>query len=157
MEVDPAVDVEIISSDLKKECAGNYQMVKDIKIHDHPVWIKVKPQRDRVGYYQNIKGKKGSWIITDLENLKPMLEEQEKDAGTNWKNAFATSINIVEKFETARWHDGKHALTPAKKAEEPSEADADTDDKDKAKKGGDDGDKKAGDDDKKKDAAGGPG
>lgn len=50
----PAQDVEIISSKLHHECAGNYQMSNGenaITIHDHPVWIKVKPHRNRAGYY----------------------------------------------------------------------------------------------------------
>lgn len=134
---------------MKKQCAGNYEEIKDIKIHDHPVWLKVKPNRGRIGYYQ--KGKVGSWIITDLENLKPMLKDQEKDPKTNWKNAFATSKNIVEAFEKAIWNDGKHDLTPYKKAPEAND-DADADDAKKPtdKKEGGDGKEGEGEGDGKK-------
>lgn len=46
-----AKDVEIKSKLLKDDCAGHYRQSKDHQIHDHPVWIKVKPAEDRFGWY----------------------------------------------------------------------------------------------------------
>lgn len=125
---DPALDVEIISNDLKEECAGNYRRNNGknaIQIHDHPVWIKVKPHKNRVGYYQD-----GHWIITDLSNLPGMVEDSKKDPKKEWDNALATSINKVEFFKDAKWNDGKNDLLPHKASDDKIEtrADSPTDD-----------------------------
>lgn len=39
----PAKDVQLKSDFLSDDCAGHYRQSKDHEIHDHPVWIKVKP------------------------------------------------------------------------------------------------------------------
>ena len=68
----PAKDVEIKSDNLKDDCAGHYRQSKDHVIHDHPVWIKVKPAPGytRFGWYQDSK-----WHISDIAHLKTMLDE----------------------------------------------------------------------------------
>lgn len=74
-ETVPDKDVEIRSAELKHEVAGNYRKSKNLMIHDHPVWIKVQPTDNRMGYYQE-----KHWHITDLKNLHDMLAEQKADA-----------------------------------------------------------------------------
>ena len=74
-ETVPDKDVEIRSAELKHEVAGNYRKSKNLMIHDHPVWIKVQPTENRMGYYQE-----KHWHITDLKNLHDMLAEQKADA-----------------------------------------------------------------------------
>jgi len=66
----PAKDVHIKSALLKDDCAGHFRQSKDHEIHDHPVWIKVKPAEDRFGWYQA-----GKWHISDLAKLNTMLKE----------------------------------------------------------------------------------
>jgi len=92
---------------LKDDCAGHYRQSKDHQIHDHPVWIKVKPAEDRFGWYQA-----GKWHISDLANLEGMLKDSEGEPKTTWKNMFETSLNEVELFYDAIWNDGKHDLEP---------------------------------------------
>ena len=60
-----------------------------------------------MGYYQE-----EHWHITDIANLKGMLAEAKTDSKHKWKNSFITSINKVEFFYEAIWHDGKNALNP---------------------------------------------
>lgn len=74
-------DVEIRSPDLKDDIAGNYQKSNSAMIHEHPVWIKVQPTQNRMGYYQD-----GSWIIADLSLLKAMLEDVKEDPDKSWGN-----------------------------------------------------------------------
>ena len=78
---------------MKDEIAGNYQKSKSAKIHEHPVWIKVQPKQNRMGYYQD-----GSWIIAELCKLKGMLEDEEEDPNKIHENALLTSVNHNEKF-----------------------------------------------------------
>ena len=50
-ETTDEVDVEIRSPDIKDDIAGNYQKSKSATIHEHPVWIKIQPNQNRMGYY----------------------------------------------------------------------------------------------------------
>ena len=106
-ETIPDKDVEIRSADLKDETAGNYRQSTNLLIHDHPVWIKVLPSENRMGYYQA-----EHWHITDLAHLQSMLVEAKTDPKKQWENALITSVNKVEFFYEAIWNDGKHPLTP---------------------------------------------
>ena len=130
-ETVPDKDVEIRSGDLKHEVAGNYRKSKDLLIHDHPVWIKVQPAHNRLGYFQA-----KHWHITDLANLPGMLADQKTDPKTQWDNHLITSVNQPEFFYEAIWNDGKNELKPDTKiaSDAPQEAGSPKPEDEEAKK-----------------------
>ena len=76
-------------------------------IHDHPVWIKVLPKTDRMGYYPD-----DHWHIADIKKLKGMLVDAKADPKKKWHNTLLLSVNKAEFFYTAIWNDGKNDLEP---------------------------------------------
>jgi len=69
-------------------------------IHEHPVWIKMKPNQNRIGYYQEKR-----WIITDIVHLQTMLDVANTNPTKVYEYDFATSLNEVEEFTEAIWSD----------------------------------------------------